>query len=133
MGVVWTFLLSSIFFLSLSLWETARYRLKCCLKGPLHTKQPTNQPDINWLPYEIARTHRIGTKIEIQNEDDEDTSNDKPSIFLIKFHQWDKKMILFKGREILRDVGIRIGDNLTRRQRHALQRLAQQSKFSYFY
>ena len=29
-------------FLSLSLWETARYRLKYCLKGPLNRKQPTN-------------------------------------------------------------------------------------------
>ena len=25
------------------LWETARYRLKYCLKGPLNPKQPTNQ------------------------------------------------------------------------------------------
>ena len=31
-------------FLSPSLWETARYRLKYCLKGPLRPKQPTNQP-----------------------------------------------------------------------------------------
>ena len=31
-------------FLSPSLWETARYRLKYCLKGPLNQKQPTNQP-----------------------------------------------------------------------------------------
>ena len=30
--------------LSSSLWETARYRLKYCLKGPLNPKQPTNQP-----------------------------------------------------------------------------------------
>ena len=30
-------------FLSSSLWETARYRLKYCLKGPLSPKQPTNQ------------------------------------------------------------------------------------------
>ena len=29
--------------LSLSLWETAQYRLKYCLKGPLNPKQPTNQ------------------------------------------------------------------------------------------
>ena len=45
MGVVWTFLFSSILFspLSPSLWETARYRLKYCLKGPLNPKQPTNQ------------------------------------------------------------------------------------------
>ena len=31
-------------FLSPSLWETARYRLKYCLEGPLNPKQPTNQP-----------------------------------------------------------------------------------------
>ena len=31
-------------FLSPSLWETAPYRLKYCLKGPLSPKQPTNQP-----------------------------------------------------------------------------------------
>ena len=30
--------------LSPSIWETARYRLKYCLKGPLNPKQPTNQP-----------------------------------------------------------------------------------------
>ena len=30
--------------LSPSLWETARYSLKYCLKGPLNPKQPTNQP-----------------------------------------------------------------------------------------
>ena len=29
-----------------SLWETARYRLKYCLKGPLNPK-PTNQPTEN--------------------------------------------------------------------------------------
>ena len=28
-----------------SLWETAQYRLKYCLKGPLNPKQPTNQPN----------------------------------------------------------------------------------------
>ena len=44
-GVVWTFFLSSIVsLLSPSLWETARYRLKYCLKGPLNPIQPTNQP-----------------------------------------------------------------------------------------
>ena len=39
-------------FLSPSLWETARYRLKYCLKGPLSPKQPTNQPKFRLLkPY----------------------------------------------------------------------------------
>ena len=31
----------SFFLLSPSLWETARYRLKYCLKGPFSPKQPT--------------------------------------------------------------------------------------------
>ena len=29
-----------------SLWETAQYRLKYCLEGPLNPKQPTNQPNL---------------------------------------------------------------------------------------
>ena len=38
------FFLSSIISLFfLTLWETARYRLKYCLKGPLNPKQITNQ------------------------------------------------------------------------------------------
>ena len=38
-------------FLSPSLWETARYRLKYCLKGPLSPKQPTNHPpDFDLFP-----------------------------------------------------------------------------------
>ena len=43
-GCVDIFTLIYPFFpLSPSLWETARYRLKYCLKGPLNPK-PTNQP-----------------------------------------------------------------------------------------
>ena len=37
-GVVWTFFCR----LFLPLWETARYRLKYCLKGPINRNQPTN-------------------------------------------------------------------------------------------
>ena len=38
------FLVYYFSFLSSCPWETARYKLKCCLKGPLSPKQPTNQP-----------------------------------------------------------------------------------------
>ena len=38
-------LICPFFPLSPSLWETARYRLKYCLKGPLNPK-PTNQPTL---------------------------------------------------------------------------------------
>ena len=30
-----------------SVWETARYRLKYCLKGPFSPNQPTNKPSSN--------------------------------------------------------------------------------------
>ena len=44
-------LIYPFFPLSPSLWETARYRLKYCLKGPLNPKQPTNQITLNrFLP-----------------------------------------------------------------------------------
>ena len=44
-------------FLSPSLWETTRYRLKYCLKGPLNPKQPTNQPNPANMDYSRARAY----------------------------------------------------------------------------
>ena len=49
------FLIYLFSFLSPSLWETARYRLKYCLKGPLNPKQQTNQPTI---PGRLPKTGR---------------------------------------------------------------------------
>ena len=43
-------LIYPFFPLSPSLWETARYRLKYCLKGPLNPK-PTKQPS---LAYDVV-------------------------------------------------------------------------------
>ena len=40
--------------LSSSLWETARYRLKYCLKGLLNPKQSTSQPTL--LHHDAAST-----------------------------------------------------------------------------
>ena len=44
--------------LSPSLWETARYRLKYCLKGPLNPKQPTNQPTIHTVDL-LANSNKV--------------------------------------------------------------------------
>ena len=50
--------------LSPSLWETARYRLKNCLKGLLSPKQPTQQPTTE--RYTKARFHvEVSTRISI--------------------------------------------------------------------
>ena len=47
--------------LSPSLWETARYRLKYCLKGPLNPKQPTNHllSSIFTLPFQPLFGRRL--------------------------------------------------------------------------
>ena len=41
-------------FHSPSLWETARYRLKYCLKGPLNPEQPTNQPTFRGKRFRVV-------------------------------------------------------------------------------
>ena len=46
-------LVCPFFPLSPSFWETARYRLKDCLKGPLNQRQLTNQP------HSLLRTHNM--------------------------------------------------------------------------
>ena len=38
-----------------SLWETAQYRLKYCLKGPLNPEQPTNQLQREVSSVEMAK------------------------------------------------------------------------------
>ena len=51
--------------LSPSLWETVRYRLKYCLKGPLNPKQPTNQlaqSTTRHLPLAIKTATKMCTK-----------------------------------------------------------------------
>ena len=50
-------LIYPFFPLSPSLWETARYRLKYCLKGPLNPR-PTNQPTTNQSVYIIGPSPR---------------------------------------------------------------------------
>ena len=59
-GCLDTFILLCLFCsLSLSLWETARYRLEYCLKGPLSQKTTNNQllpntVDPDQMPYYVA-------------------------------------------------------------------------------
>ena len=44
---------SLVYLFFLPLWETARYRLQYCLKGPLNPKQPTNQDSSSKGPQHI--------------------------------------------------------------------------------
>ena len=65
-GVVWTFfsLIYLFSFLSPSLWETARYRLKYCLEGQLSPKQPTSvKTGLNDMKIKIKRTASLGSVV----------------------------------------------------------------------
>ena len=65
-GVVWTFfsLVYLFSFLSPSLWETARYRLKYCLKGPLNPKTTTTTNSKNTSLEEKYQTRKtLGSAI----------------------------------------------------------------------
>ena len=47
-------------FLSPSLWETTRYRLKYCLKGSLSPKTTNNQPKMTMLvPYRATSSQKV--------------------------------------------------------------------------
>ena len=54
--------------LSPSLWETARYRLKYCLKGPLNPQQPTNQNQCHPLKRNSFLHHIIKYKLPSANK-----------------------------------------------------------------
>ena len=64
-GCLDIFSLSYLFsFLSPSLWETALYRLKYCLKGPLNPKQRTNQHTKIRFPHSRSRPQSgVGSQI----------------------------------------------------------------------
>ena len=66
-------------FLSPSLWETARDRLKYCLKGPLSLKQPTNQSKktkegLQSILYRVSQ-NRFSVRHPIQSEKYGDTKS----------------------------------------------------------
>ena len=64
----WDIFLSSVFsLLFLPLWQTARYRLKYCLKGPFNPKQPTNQE--HQYAILISLSYWISHKILCSNVD----------------------------------------------------------------
>ena len=69
-------LIYPFFPLSPSLWETARYRLKYCLKEPLNpNNQPTNQP-----PWTVCQPRVL---FSLHNDKKSQTD---PLVFRTKFH-----------------------------------------------
>ena len=63
--------------LSPSLWETARYRLKYCLKGPLNPKQPTNQIETCLNKNNSKREYQLVKDLTSEKQDRSSTIQDK--------------------------------------------------------
>ncbi|XP_060596686.1 uncharacterized protein LOC132750692 [Ruditapes philippinarum] len=79
-------------------------------------------PDESWIPDDLKFVSRKGNKAE-----------GICRMVLVTFRFDDDKFKIFKGRDILRNNGIRISDDLTRRQRQKLNKLKSEGKMGYFY
>ena len=68
-------------------------------------------PTESWEPDDIKRAYRVGKgKIDGQ-----------PPVLMVRLRYDDDKSKIFEGRDLLRDTGIRVANDLTIRQRQALK------------
>ena len=74
-------------FLSPSLWETARYRLKYCLKGPLNPEQPTKPT--HW--HQLSKTDCSSRS--------KDSSDLLLNGFFIQMSKWEMFCFRINGRK----------------------------------
>ena len=101
-----------------------------CDETPLSIKEKLLEifrvasPHKTWTPRDILRAHRIGTTNDNQ---------DNPRPIIVRFLHWDDKMCLYQGRDDLRTRGVRIADDLTRRQRQTLKKVKDSGRTGYFY
>ena len=78
-------------------------------------------PTSNWSEYSITNAFRIGN-----------SNQGQPKITIIKFANFTDKVNIFKGRDTLRDSGIRISDDLTVKQRSKLSELKIKGEVGYY-
>lgn len=77
-------------------------------------------PDSDWSTNLIAEAFSVG-------------KGNQNRIVIAKFNNFSDKMKLFRGRNELREKGIRIADDLTTRQRVKLAKLKNSGQIGYFY
>ena len=75
----------------------------------------------NWPENCISDAFRIG-----------EASQDQPKITIVKFEEFKDKVEIFKSRDILRESGIRISDDLTDKQRLKLVELKKKGQVGYY-
>ena len=79
-------------------------------------------PEETWERDDIKRAFRAG-----------EATGEKPRMIIMKFRYDDDKYRIYTGRDMLRERGIRVGNDLTRRQREKLKSVKQTGRLGYFY
>ena len=69
-------------------------------------------PDGDWVPEDIKRVQIISS-----------SDGDKFPLVIVHFRYDDDKFRIYRGREKLRKYGLRVGDDLTYRQRQKLKKV----------
>lgn len=81
-------------------------------------------PEEEWQSDDLKRVFRVGNQ---------SASDDNPPLVIARFRYDDDKFKVFRGREELRNQGIRVSNDLTSRQRDKLKALKEKGKTGYFY
>lgn len=79
-------------------------------------------PKINWNQDDLKFAKAIS-----------ETRDGKLPMTIVAFRYDDDKHYVYQGRDVLREQGIRVGDDLTKSQRTELQRVRNEGKWGYFY
>lgn len=76
-----------------------------------------NVDDKDWNDRDIIRAHRLGRS--------NGANSSRPLI--AKFAHWEDKMLILNSRDALRDSGIKVASDLTKRQRETLKRTSKET------
>lgn len=79
-------------------------------------------PKTKWQIDDIKSARRVGKA---------NGNNDRLIIMSFRFD--DNKSKIYEGRDKLREKGVRVSDDLTRKQRQSLDKLRRDGRYGYFY
>ena len=77
--------------------------------------------DKNWQESDIVRAHRLGKD-----------SAKKPRPLIVRFSQFQDKLVVLKAREDLKKAGIGVANDLTSLQRSELSKLREKGQRGYY-
>ncbi|KAK7484811.1 hypothetical protein BaRGS_00023985 [Batillaria attramentaria] len=79
-----------------------------------------------WTIDDVERTHRVGPR---------KGNSQQPRPLIVRFSRWPDKMAVVQGADLkqnLKDSGIKVAADLTKRQRAEIERVRSEGKFGYY-